>query len=430
MIWLYRLCYLPAFLLLLPAYLRRMWRRGGYARDFVHRFGYVRGIPPRRSGVRRMWLQAVSVGELRAAEALLQQFAQDPHTEVVLSTTTSTGYALAREKLAPLCAAVCLFPLDFWPFSARAWRRINPDLIAMMDSELWPEHLHRARRRAVPAVLVNARMSDRTHARYSRFARPVRWLMGHLHLVLAMSDLDAARYVALGVPRRRIRVTGNLKCDIPPPPRLTPAHRAALRAELGFAADSLVILGSSTWSGEESALADALRHLRETLALDARLLLVPRHAERREELTRALPAAHLRTQAKQARPGTEIYVADTTGELARLAQVADVAFIGKSLPPHGEGQSPLEAAALGLPLLVGPSMSNFRQIRAELLKARAARAVADPTELRTALEHLLVHGDARRQLGQNASAWAKRNRGALPRTIDAFERLFERMPRP
>ena len=158
MIWIYRVLFLPLLLVTLPYYLRRMLKRGGYARDFHHRLGFLDRVPAKTAGVKRIWIQAVSVGELLAAAPLLESLQGDAGIEVVLTTTTSTGYTLARERYNDLAAALGVFPLDFWPCSSLAWRRVDPDLVILLEGELWPEHLHQARVRDVPVLLVNARL--------------------------------------------------------------------------------------------------------------------------------------------------------------------------------------------------------------------------------------------------------------------------------
>src|SRR5579885_911423 len=258
MLWLYRLLFLPVLLAASPFYLRRMRRRGGYGRNFRNRFGSYDPLPPKRPGVRRIWLQAVSVGEVLAIAPLLEALGKDPTVEIFLTTTTSTGYALAREKYAGLVLGVGYFPLDFWMFSVRAWRRIGPDLAILTEGERWPEHLAQAARRGVPALAVNARLSDRSFRRMQRgrFFMPAP--LGGLTRVLAASVPEAERFRALGLAPERIAVTGNLKLDVAIPP-LSEAERVRLRRELGLAAEARVLLGSSTWPGEEAALLAARR---------------------------------------------------------------------------------------------------------------------------------------------------------------------------
>lgn len=489
MILLYRLVFIPALVLALPYYLWRMVRRGGYAHGFAHRFGAIGPLPPKRAGVQRLWIQAVSVGEVRAIAPLLEALGKDPRYEVVLTTTTSTGYAIVREKYAALCIAVGIFPLDFWPFSALAWRRIRPDRVLLMEGELWPEHLHQAKKRKVPANLINARLSDRSLQRYLKVKPLASSLLKHLESILAGSPLDAERFTLLGYPQAQVQTVGNLKFDVHLPPLGDATERQRQRAALGFAQNSLVLLGSSTWSGEETLLIDVMTAAKER-GIDCRLLLVPRHAERRSEIRQLLKAhpqykhqfrsehREVSTTAKQTgdrsladgsapasiastnsdaataaasaptashspdaapapdaaaapasvashSPATQldIYVADTTGELAWLTQLADLAFIGKSLPPHGEGQSPIEAAAAGLPIVHGPGMSNFRPVCRSLAQAKAAIAAKDADDAATQLLHLLADADARAELSEHCTQWLKANQGATERTLQWLHSL-------
>lgn len=441
MIFFYRLLFVPAIVFALPYYLWRMFKRGGYARDFFHRFGLIGNLPPRRAGVRRLWVQAVSVGEVRAIAPLLEALAKDPSVEVVLTTTTSTGYAIVREKYTALCIATGIFPLDFWAFSACAWRRIRPDAVILMEGELWPEHLNQARKRKVPAILINARLSDRSLGRYQRVRALAGRLLRHLDTILAGSQMDAGRFAALGYPQEQIHVTGNLKFDVHLPPVGDAATRQQERAKLGFAAGSLVLLGSSTWPGEEEELIKVLQSAR-AAGIDCRLLLVPRHAERRGEIRQLLSrypqfghrvrseekaaaaSTGVSASATNATAATDIYVADTTGELAWLTQLADLAFIGKSLPPHTEGQSPIEAAAAGLPITYGPGMSNFRPICRSLQEAQAALRCADAQDAAANLLRLLQSAPERESLSANCRTWLSANQGATQRTLEQLRRYL------
>ncbi|HKK18793.1 MAG TPA: glycosyltransferase N-terminal domain-containing protein, partial [Opitutales bacterium] len=350
MILLYRILFLPALLLALPYYLFRMWRRGGYARDFQHRLGRFRRLEAPSGGKTRIWLQAVSVGEVLAVGPLIDELQKGGKVEIVLTTTTSTGYTEARKRYADRVLSLGIFPLDFWLFSRLAWKRIQPDAVILMESELWPEHLHQARRRDVPAYLVNARMSDNSFRRYARLPSFARRLLGRFSAIFPASKQDGERLESLGADPGRIHTTGSIKLDVPLPGQVDRNARERLMDELGFKAEGgnspLILLGSSTWPGEESALIRILTQLRAG-GLDLRLLLVPRHAERGPEIKGLLEqqslAWHQRSNGKP--PGGEIiiHLADTTGELSRLSQVADVAFIGKSLAPNDGGQTPIEA---------------------------------------------------------------------------------------
>jgi 3-deoxy-D-manno-octulosonic-acid transferase len=428
MIWIYRLLF-PFFLVVTaPRYLLRMRRRGGYADGFRHRFGFMPPIPPRRKGVRRVWLQAVSVGEMLAIEPILGALKSDG-VEVVLTTTTSTGYRVAKDRHLPSVCAVAYFPIDWAPFSARAWARIDPDLAIIAEGERWPEHMRQARNRGVRVLCVNARISDRSFRRLKAFPPAASFVLGGIDRLLASSAHDAESFLNLGYPADRLSVTGNIKLDVKIA-LLDDAARAQLRASLGLPEGEPVVLGSSTWPGEEAALLGALLECRAG-GVAFRLLIVPRHAERRQEIEKLLVASglshHLRSRGPAPGP-VDVSVADTTGELRSLAQLADVVFVGKSLVPHTEGQTPVEAAILGKPILMGPGMSNFRAISGDLLACGAAATAADPGALAGEIA-LLVRDPARRaSMAAAAGAWRVENGGAVERTLEAVRGELAAIP--
>ena len=397
-IWLYRVVFVPVLLLLAPALLWRNRKREGHWEAVAQRFGRMPGLPPKSPKRRRVWVQAVSVGELLAIGPVLRELAGWPEVEVVLTTTTSTGHRLAEEHYGDLVAMVGYFPLDLWPSVARAWRQLQPDLMVLTEGERWPEHLHAARVRGVPVVCVNARLSDRSFARM-RWLRPlVPDLMGGFTRLLVVSAEDGRRFRTLGFAPAVIEETGNIKVDSVLTP-LDTAALAALRRELGFGPTDPVLVGASTWPGEELSLVAAWRAARKRHPT-LRLLLVPRHAERREDILAELAEAglddvHVRSTGP-ARAETVVCLADTTGELSRLLQIGSVVFVGKSLPPHLEGQTPVEAAGLGRAVLFGPGMANFRAIAGGLVEAGAACVVKDPAGLEAVVQTLLAD-DGRRE---------------------------------
>ena len=425
MIWLYRILFVPALLVLLPYYLWRMRRRGGYAENFSQRFGGTDALPARTPGRKRIWLQAVSVGEMLAIAPLLEALQREGLAEVYLTTTTSTGYKLAREKYGALTIGIGYFPLDFWPFSARAWNRVQADLCILMEGERWPEHVHQAAARGVPVLAVNARLSDSSYRRSMQFSFLLRPLSRGITRLLCASKLDAQRLQAIGFPAEKLQTTGNLKLDVTIP-AMAPAEVAQLRRELGLGHDGLVLLGSSTWAGEEVALLEALQAAR-TRGLPVSLLLVPRHAERRGELRDLLEKSGLTFHFRSAgvAPGrVDVAVGDTTGELRKFTQLADVVFVGKSLAPHDGGQTPVEAAVMGKPLLHGPHMTNFREIVRTLHEAGAARKVGTHAELIEEAVGLLQDTIQRGYLTESALAWADANRGATERTLAVIRELL------
>ena len=418
LLWFYRLAFMPVLLVLAPQVLWRMWRRGGYRHDFGQRFGALPALPAVDPGRTRIWLQAVSVGEVLAIEPLVDALLREPGVEVFLTTTTSTGLAVARRRYANRVVGLAYFPLDWAPFAARAWRRVQPNLVILTEGERWPEHIAQAARRGVPVVCVNARLSDRSFRRMRACRRVVRRLLEGVTAFLAVSEEDAARFCTLGVDPQRVAVTGNLKLDVSIQP-LDAVTRERLRRELGLPEAENVVLGSSTWPGEEAALLQAWQALRQS-GLACRLLLVPRHEERRDEVETLLRDAGVRyhLRSRGAAPAeVEVAVADTTGELRALTQLADVVFVGKSLPPHHEGQTPVEAAALGRPLLFGPQMTNFRVVARDLVAVGGAQTVTDAVTLQQAMERLLRDPEERSRRGAAAQRWQQASQGALAQTV-------------
>ncbi len=372
----------------------------------------------------RIWLQAVSVGEVLAIGPLIEALQENSSIEIVLTTTTSTGYAEACKRYADKVSRIGIFPLEFWLFSKIAWRRIQPAVVILTESELWPEHLHQAKKREVPAFLVNARISDKSFQRYRQVPTLARRMLNKFQAVYAASDLDQERLIELGCSEGRVSSPGSIKFDVAIEEPLNEREREALRASLGFPSgpsNPFVLLGSSTWPGEEEALLDVQRRLIEE-GIDCRLLLVPRHAERGPELAELLTRQdltwHQRSSVQTAPENVQIHLADTTGELAHLTQATDLAFIGKSLAPNSGGQTPIEAAGLGTPILMGPNMSNFKKLADSLAKAGAALWVSDSEELLHSVQDLARKPDSRDTMQQAGLNWHAENRGSSRRIAE------------
>ena len=428
MILLYRLLYLPALLVVLPYYGWRMWRRGGYAKDFQHRLGRFRRHSPPAPNKKRIWLQAVSVGEILAIGPLIQALQADNTVEIVLTTTTSTGYDEARKRYKEHVYSIGVFPLDFWLFSRLAWQRIQPDVIIMTESELWPEHLHRARNNGIPTFLINARISDRSFKRYQEVPRLAKRLLQKLDYIFAASDLDQARLIELGANADTTASTGSIKFDVTIGAQLDQIAHTALCEELGFGHQAeqgppFILLGSSTWPDEEATLLSIQASVIAT-GVDCRLLLVPRHAERRAEIIRLLKQQpltwHQRSQNTKTPKNVSIQLADTTGELARLTQVADLAFVGKSLEPNTGGQTPIEAAGIGIPILMGPNMTNFKAVAKSLVLSGAALYATDENHLKTLVLDLAKDSKKRTVMSQAGSDWHTNNKGSSARIAESI----------
>ncbi|MBT3665971.1 MAG: 3-deoxy-D-manno-octulosonic acid transferase [Opitutae bacterium] len=400
-----------------------MIKRGGYRKKLRYRLGWWPHLPPKGSDKKRIWIQAVSVGELSSIQSLLQSFISDPKIEVVLSGTTSTGQKIAEEKYAKNVLAYGPFPLDWFPFSSLAWSRIQPDLAICVDSELWPEHMYQAKKREIPFFIVNARLSDRSFSRLSSMGIFQNLLIPHNLQILASSEKQRQRWIKIGLEDKKTFNTGNLKIDIAPYQPTITEKKNKKKEELGFPASSIVLVGISTWPGEEKILLECLEEIRDK-KIDARLLLIPRHAERRESILENLNAFPFsfqqRTRPKENHKENLAYLADTTGELNELIQSADLAFLGKTLPPRHEGQNPIEPISIGLPLVIGPKCTNFSETCDELLHRGAVEQGNSPDEIKMIIIQLL-QSETQREVMRNAGLKWRKEQGSP--TLNAYKEL-------
>jgi 3-deoxy-D-manno-octulosonic-acid transferase len=419
MIWLYRLFFWPMLLILLPAYLVKMFKRGGNW-HLAERFGIV-NPPAKKLGVKRLWLHAVSVGELNAVKVLLQQLKTRNDCEVMLSVTTTTARKLADEKFKELCAYIFTFPIDV--FSGCVFKRMQPDKLILMEEELWPETLHQAAKRNVGVYLINGRVSDRSFKRMMALRWAIQRLLRKVTRIMTATAQDTDRYLSLGANRELVYQTGSLKFDAPVGAPLDEATRKSLLDSLGFSPTDTIIIGASTWAGEEETLLNAYAGIRDEFP-GLKLLVVPRHAERRDEAEAAFKKSGISYHRRSAgavsgRP--DAILADTTGELSKLIQLANVVFVGRSLPPHKEGQTPIEAGAAGKPVLMGPGMSNFKLIAQSLVDEGGGIFVGGEATLKEELRKLLSDPEKRNRMGERSRAWFEKNRGATEKTLESLD---------
>lgn len=387
-----------------------MIKRGGYGKKLFYRLGFWPTLLPKKSNKKRIWIQAVSVGELSSINTLLQAFIADPKIEIILSGTTSTGQKIAEQKHAKDILALGPFPLDWFPFSSLAWSRIQPDLAICVDSELWPEHMYQAKKRGVPFFIVNARLSDRSFSRLGSLGIFRNLLLPNNLRILASSEKQRQRWITIGLDEQRTCNTGNLKVDIAPHNPIIEAIKNRKKEELGFSASSIVLVGISTWPGEEEFLLQCLAEIRDK-KLDGRLLLIPRHAERREEIVKNLNtfpfSFQQRTCPDENLSNTLVYLADTTGELNELIQSADLAFLGKTLPPRHEGQNPIEPVSIGLPLVVGPECTNFSETCDKLLIRGAVQQGESSEKVKKIILQLFQSESQREKMKKAGLDWRK-----------------------
>lgn len=406
------------------------WRtvsRGRSFAGFGERFGIIapEKIVP-LAGKEPIWVHAVSVGETMAVKPLLRELKHRyPERPVVLSTVTETGRSIA-EKIAEVDLVV-YFPFDFGFAVSRALRLVSPSLVIVVETEIWPNFLRCARRMAIPAVMVNGRISDRSFPRYLRFSWFFAPLLANLSALCMQSEEDARRIVAIGAPAQRVFVTRNLKYDLPVK-TLSPAEREELHRRYRLPPGALVITAGSTHADEEEAVADSYARLvRERAGLF--LVLVPRHPERAAEVGTMLQGKgipHVRRSALDGTPEPAaggVLLVDTIGELMNLYALSDLVFVGGSLVPVG-GHNLLEPASVGAPILFGPHMHNFREISALILAADAGEQVEDRAGLENALQRLLDDEPRRLAMGERGISLMAEQGGAAARHLEIIGRLL------
>jgi 3-deoxy-D-manno-octulosonic-acid transferase len=433
----YNAVFAVVYAAMMPKFLLRMKKRGGYKEHFMEWFGrYSPELARRLAEKKRIWIHAVSVGEANVAGLVVKELRRrNPDASFVISTTSSTGRAVV-EKLASDRDVVIYLPLDFPPCVRRAVTAINASALVLAESEFWPNLLRALHRRGVPLVLVNGRVSDRSAPGYRKarfFFGPVFKLFREM---LVQSPLDANRLVAAGADVERIEVSGSLKFDVAPPSAEMSEKARSILSRCGvMPGEGRILLGGSTWPGEEIALAKAWRTLEKEFQ-GLRLVLVPRHAERANEIVSELSGASFEAVlASQclARPpdapypdmNRKILVVDATGVLFPLYGFADVVFVGKSLAPNEGGQNMIEPCALGKAVICGPHTENFVPAMQVLRKGGAIAEVRDADELSSTIGTLLRDAGRRDALGKAAGATVASSRGALAKTADAIERILE-----
>jgi 3-deoxy-D-manno-octulosonic-acid transferase len=410
----YNLLWPVGLLFFLPGYLVKMFRRGGYREKFGQRLGfYDSAVLGKLAGQRTTWIHAVSVGEVAMALKLVRELRiLEPDLACALTTTTTTGFSFAQRNSMP-CVEVMYMPLDFWPIMRRAFSVIRPVRIILIEAEVWPNLVSRARSSGIPIALANARLSPRSERRFLRFRRFTGPVFAQLDLVSVPESRDVERWMALGVDRAKIRYTGSIKYD--------PAHQApATQSRISlFAAADPVLFGGSTHRGEEEILAQVFLKLKTALP-SLRLFIAPRHVERARDIQKQLEGMGLTVQLVSEIPAAGIsqsdcVLLDQTGELQAWYRIATIAFVGKSLVAHG-GQNPVEPIAVGVAVIFGPNMENFASLAKELVEQKGAIQVADRSALERAAYTLLHDSDARQRFVANAEKVLSGHRGATERT--------------
>ena len=379
-------------------------------------------------GERPIWVHAVSVGETIAAKPLLKALKERfPGRKIVVSNVTETGRSVALTlSEADLCI---YFPFDFGFAVRRILSRIRPSIILVVETEIWPNFLRMARRAEIPVVMVNGRISDRSFAGYLRLGWFFRAVLGDFSWFCMQTCEDARRIIAMGAPSDRIKVTGNLKYDLPIT-TVSPLEKEQIRSAFLLPPDVLVFTAGSTHQGEDEVVISAYRQLVAT-GKKVLMVLVPRHPERAREVAELLKRENMVFALRSGicgrtdpfSPGEALLV-DTVGELMKFYAVSDVVFVGGSLVPTG-GHNILEPASLRVPVLFGPHMSNFREAAEFILAYGGGMQVEDGDKLAAALERLLDDPVARCAMGENGARLLEENSGSTGLHVMVVERFLK-----
>ena len=400
------------------------WRQR-HGKEDAARKGERLGLPGReRPKGRLVWVHASSVGETIAALPLIDRLTVRGLT-VLLTTVTVTAAEVAKSRL-PAGALHQFVPIDTPGAVDRFLEHWRPSLVLFTESELWPTMLKAVHSRALPLVVINARISERSFRSWRRFAPIAQAVLGRADLFLAQTPADAGRLKTLGA--NRVVVSGNLKFDVPPPPA-DEAALADLRQQIG---GRPTLVAASTHSGEEAAIIAAHLTLKQA-GIPILTIVAPRHPERGDAVGELVENAGLtlgrRSRADRIRQETEIYLGDTIGEMGVWYRLADVAFLGGSMVPRG-GQNPIEPAKLMAPIVHGRHVGNFREVYDALAAADAVVAVDDATTLADTVKRLIQDRGGRDRLAKSARGCVDKSAGALDKTLDALEPYLEPLSRP
>lgn len=412
---------LPVFLVIsIPGYLIKMKKRGGFGTGLSERFGIYKK-PASAEPKGGLYVHAVSVGETFIALKFIREWCKTHDEPVVLATSTATGHQVARDAALPNVRPL-YSPLDVPGLPGRCLKRFEPKAVVLIEAELWPNFAEACHRRHIPMIMVNARLSPRSEGRYAKVRGITRLLFERLSALGAQNDNDKGRFARIGVNPDIITAPGSIKFDVmgDTPHNLREDFRSILdRLRSGKS----IVLAASTHAGEEALIASAIREA------GAFPLIVPRHAERREQVVADLLQAGFTPLLRTAGniptdlPDNVCYVADTTGELRDWTALADAVVIGKSFLARG-GQNPVEAIAAHKPVIIGPDMTNFADL-VTLLKKENAILSCDAPELSATIRQALDGSDATKARTERAYQALHVHSGATQRSVQLVDSFYK-----
>lgn len=424
MYFLYNLILIFGVLISWPYWLGLILFTPKYRANFAQRLGYYPlELVHRLQGKRPIWLHAVSVGETMAALLIVKQLkAQHPEVPILISTVTVTGNQIAQQN-EKYFDGIIYFPLDFPWIVKKALHLFQPQLVMIMETELWPNFLRECNKSKIPSILINGRLSDKSVHRYRKVKPFMAKVTSSVTYLLMQSNVDAERMLSIGAPQKQVQITGNIKFDITPP-HLSNEDLYQWRAIFGLNDTSTpVFVAGSTHPGEEEQILEAYKNILNLHSM-TRLILVPRHPERANEVEKIIQeygftSVRRSSLTPNSIKNNPIILVDTVGELMNIFMLADVAFIGGSLVSKG-GHNVLEPAALKKPVLFGPFMNNFRESAQLLLESGGGIQVQNAQELAKEVTKLLKSNKESIRLGEKAASAVTANAGAVKRTLDTI----------
>ncbi|NBR46505.1 MAG: 3-deoxy-D-manno-octulosonic acid transferase [Verrucomicrobia bacterium] len=425
----YNLLFTIGFALTWPYFTYLIWRRQPFWERLGERLGHYPNAIKEwlKKSERPVWIHAVSVGEVLLARVLVRELRRHrPNLRVFLTVGTPTGRRVA-EPLLDEKTCVVYVPTDFYYSMMRAFRRVNPRALILVENEIWPNMLWRAKKMGIPVCLVNSRLSRRNRRLFRAARTFVRPVLQAFDWIGVQSEEDLGRFAIAGFPEERLHLMGSMKYDVADLASDNPGKGTEIRRLAGWDQGQVVLLGGSTHPGEEKILAELVRE-RKGKHPKLRLMLVPRHVERKGKILQELSLTGLRVGLRsrlggEAGKDPDILLVDSTGELRDLYPACDLVFIGKTLTGKG-GQNFLEAARHGRAIVAGPHMENFQSLRREFLTDKAMVVSADARDLGMQLDRLLASPADRGELERRAQACFREHLGAGARHVEALLKFF------
>lgn len=404
-----------------------MLRRGGYHNQFFQRFGIFDKTTIKRIGQGRLWIHATSVGETFIALKFIKLFQErNPQAHFLLSITTTTGLEIAQQQ-ASSSLEVIANPIDFSFTTHRIINLFHPSALIMVEADVWPERLFYCKKKGIPTAIITARLSPRSESRFLQFRKIIQPLFNSIDLIAVPTTYDEKRWESLGINPSHLKITGNIKFDQHFDHEITPPEDLLqVFSSLGWNKSDPVLLGGSLHAGEEEILTQAWLQLRKRFP-NLRLIIAPRHVERRQEIVSLLQKYQLSIalRSEQTITPSDVFILDTTGELVSWYTIATIVFIGKSLGVNGAygGQNPVEPLSLDRPVLTGPFMEKFEPLISELRSADGVITVKHADEIAIQAEQLLLSPEKASTLVKQGLETLHHHQGSTGRTCELIEEL-------